>query len=116
MKIWHDEDGEKFQNSEVCFGREYKPDGSNIDVAKISIRGEFPENGGWGWLEDTHEMAVITKGEGYIETKDGGKVTIVTGDVIYVEPRKWFRWGGNFDMITPCSPAFDPSKHHLEEA
>ncbi len=37
------------------------------------------------------------------------------GDVVYIEPMEWFCWGGNMDMIVPCGPAFDPSKHKLEE-
>ena len=114
MKLWHDKDGDEFRNSDVCWGRSYQPDTDAIDIAKISIRGRFPEKG-WGWLEDTHEMAVITRGEGYALAQDGERLELKAGDVIYIEPgRKWC-WGGNFDMIVPCSPGFTPQKHHLEE-
>lgn len=114
MKIWHDDDGEAFRNSEVCFGREYKPATDKVDITKISIRGRFPETG-WGWLDDTHEMAVITRGRGYAEAKDSERFELTQGDVIYIEPgRKWC-WGGDFDMIVTCGPAFAPGKHHVEE-
>lgn len=114
MKLWHDEDGEEFRNSDVCWGREYNPGSGTIDVAKISIRGKFPETG-WGYLEEAHEMAVVLSGEGYIETKAGDHREIKQGDVVYIEPKERFRWGGNLDLIVPCGPAFDPKKHHLEE-
>ena len=114
MKKWSSEDGEEFSNSAVCFGREYNPGTGQIDVAKISIRGTYPATG-WGWLEDTHEMAVVVNGKGYTETKSGDRYELKAGDVVYIEPGERFRWGGNFDMIVPCSPTFDPDKHHLED-
>ena len=70
---------------------------------------------GWGWLEDCHEMAVITNGEGYAEKKTGEHYDLKAGDVIYIPPNTKWAWGGNFDMIVPCGPAFAPSKHHMEE-
>lgn len=115
MKVWHDEDGIEFKNSDICFGKEFKPNTDKIDVAKISIRGRFPEKG-WGWLEESHEMAVITRGQGVFMAKDGEHHDLSVGDVVYVEPGRRFAWKGDFDMIVPCGPAFEPSKHHLEEA
>lgn len=114
MKVWRDEDGEQFKNSEVCWGREYKPDTDKVDVAKIYIRDRFPASG-WGYLEESHEMAVIVRGNGYIETKDGERKELGVGDVVYIEPMRRFCWGGDMDMIVPCGPAFQPGKHHLEE-
>jgi len=115
MKVWHDKDGVEFKNSNVCFGKEFKPDTDKIDIAKISIRGRFPATG-WGYLEESHEMAVVMNGEGYIEAKDGERKELTVGDVVYIEPMKRFCWGGDFDMIVTCGPAFAPGKHHLEEA
>ena len=115
MQKWSDEDGVAFKNSDVCFGKEFQPKGTDkINVAKISIRGRFPEKG-WGYLLESHEMAVILRGAGYVETKDGEREDLVAGDVVYVEPIKRFRWGGDMDMIVPCGPAFNPAKHRLEE-
>ncbi len=116
MKKWSDNEGTEFRNSDVCFGREYKPDSDKIDIAKISIRGEFPQNGGWGCLEESHEMAVVIRGNGFIQTKKGERHELTVGDVVYIEPLEWFRWGGDMDMIVPCGPAFNPSKHKVEEA
>lgn len=116
MKVWSDEDGVEFRNSELCFGREYKPDNNSIDIAKISIRGEFPDGNRWGYLEESHEMAVVVRGQGYILTKEEGRKDLKEGDVVYVEPMTRFRWGGNMDLIVPCGPAFDPSQHKFEEA
>ncbi len=114
MKIWHDEDGVEFKNSDVCFGREYNPDCGKIDVAKIYIRGCFPERG-WGWLEESHEMAVIVRGEGFIQLKGEDPQKLSAGDVVYIESMQKFCWGGDMDMIVSCGPAFEPGKHHLEE-
>jgi len=116
MKKWSDEEGEAFENSDICYGREYAPGSGTIDVAKIFIRGEYPGAGKWGYLEEAHEMAVITRGAGFIETEAGEHYDLKTGDVVYVAPLERFRWGGDMDMIVPCGPAFDPSKHKIEEA
>lgn len=116
MKKWSDEDGEKFQNSDVCYGREYSPGSGTVDVAKISIRGAYPDVGKYGYLEEAHEMAVVVSGQGYIETKKGEHHNLKAGDVVYVEPMERFRWGGNMDLIVSCGPAFDPKKHKIEEA
>lgn len=113
MKLWHDQDGKDFANSEVCFGRGYKTGTDKIDVAKISIRGDYPE-AGWSYNESAHEMAVITRGNGWVQTKGDQKCELTTGDVVYLPPMERFRWGGDMDMIVPCGPAFDASKYHLE--
>src|SRR5690606_32517101 len=100
---------------ELCFGKEFRPKGTDkIDIAKISIRGRFPEKG-WGYLLESHEMAVVVKGEGYALAKDGERFELKQGDVIYIEPGRRWCWGGNMDMIVPCGPAFNPEKHRLEE-
>lgn len=114
MKKWSDEEGVEFRNSNLCYGREYNPGTGKVDIAKIFIRGRYPETG-WGYLEESHEMAAVVKGAGYIEIKDGERVQLVAGDVVYIEPKERFCWGGEMDMIVPCSPAFDPDKHKLEK-
>lgn len=114
MKKWSDEEGVEFRNSDICYGREYDPGVGVVDVAKIFIRGRYPASG-WGYLEESHEMVVITRGSGYIETKDGEREELIAGDVVYIEPLKRFRWDGDFDMIVPCGPAFDPAKHKYED-
>lgn len=115
MQKWSDEDGTEFSNSDTCYGREYSPGSGTVDVAKIFIRGEYPKPGKFGYLEEAHEMAVVIRGEGYIETKDGGRTDLKQGDVVYVAPMERFRWGGDMDLIVPCGPAFDPAKHKFEE-
>lgn len=116
MRKWSDKDGVEFRNSDICFGREFKPDTDKIDIAKVMIRGEFPDNNRWGYLEESHEMAVVIKGEGYILMKKGERQELETGDVVYIAPMERFRWGGDMDLIVPCGPAFDPKKHKIEES
>jgi mannose-6-phosphate isomerase-like protein (cupin superfamily) len=116
MKKWSHEEGEEFKNSDVCYGREYNPGSGTIDVAKISIRGTYPSESMWGYLEKSHEMAIVVTGEGFIESKRDGRKDLTAGDVVHVEPKERFRWGGNMDLIVPCGPAFDPSQHKMEEA
>lgn len=113
MKIWKKDTGNKFSNSDACYGYEYNPGSGKIDIATISIRARFPEKG-WGCLEESHEMAVVIEGQGYIEFRDGKRHELSKGDVVHIEPMEWFCWGGNMDMIVPCGPAFDPNKHKLE--
>ena len=116
MKKWSHAEGTEFKNSELCYGLEYKPGTGKIDIAKIMIRGDFPGNDKWGYLEDADEMAVGTRGKGYIETQKEGKVVLQEGDVVHIPALERFRWGGDMDMIVPCGPAFDPAKHKIEEA
>lgn len=115
MKKWSDEEGTEFKNSDLCYGKEFNPGSGTIDIAKISIRGEFPDNGRFGYLEEAHEMAVVIRGAGFIETKNGHRQDLKEGDVVYIEPMERFRWGGDMDLIVPCGPSFDPQKHKIEE-
>lgn len=108
MKKWSDSEGEAFRNSDVCHGRTYNPGTGTIDVAKIFIRGAYPESG-WNYSEEAHEMAVVLRGSGYIETKDGVREDLTAGDVVYIKPRN-----GDLDLIVSCGPAFDPGKYHHE--
>lgn len=114
MKHWQDGDGEDFKNSEICYGKEYDPGSGAIDVAKISIRGRFPAQG-FGYLEESYEMAVVVNGGGFIENKAGERYHLKVGDVVCVEPMERFYWDGDMDLIVPCGPAFDPDKHKLED-
>lgn len=114
MKFWKKDTGVKFSNSDICFGYEYNPESGTIDIATISIRGKYPESG-WGYVEESHEMAIVVKGSGYIETKNGERHDLNSGDVVYIEPMERFRWGGSMDLVVPCGPAFDPKKHKLED-
>ncbi|MBP9667463.1 DUF861 domain-containing protein [Candidatus Saccharibacteria bacterium] len=114
MKIWHDEDGEAFTNSDVCWGKEFNPGTGAINVAKISIRGRFPEKG-WGYNDEAHEMAIVVRGKGTIEIKGEESHDLKVGDVVYFAPQERVRWSGELDLIIPCGPAFEPGKHHVEE-
>jgi hypothetical protein len=114
MKIWKKDTGVKFINSDICYGYEYNPGSGTIDIATISIRARFPKTG-WGYLEESHEMAIVVKGEGYIQFKDGKKCVLLSGDVAYIEPMERFCWGGDMDLVVPCGPAFNPDKHKLED-
>jgi mannose-6-phosphate isomerase-like protein (cupin superfamily) len=98
MRKWSDNEGEEFRNSDLCYGREYKPNTNKTDIAKIMIRGDFPETGKWGFLEESHEMAVVIRGHGFLTTKDGDRLELEVGDVVYVEPMKRFRWGGKYGL------------------
>lgn len=114
MKFWKKDSGNRFKNSDKCFGYEYNPGNGKVDVATISIRGRFPEKG-WGYLDESHEMAFILGGKGYIKNKSGDRHDLKKGDIVYIEPLERFCWGGNIDMVVTCGPAFNPEQHHIEE-
>jgi len=115
MKYWKKDTGIKFSNSNKCFGYEYNPGSGTIDIATITIKARYPEEG-WGYLEEAHEMAIVTRGSGFIETKKSGRQELKVGDVVYIEPMERFCWGGDMDLVVPCGPAFDPSKHKYEDS
>lgn len=112
MKLNTARDGEEFRNSDVCYGRSYVAS-DQVDVAKISIRGEYPARA-WAYNEEAHEMAVIISGTGWLEVRGEQRRELAEGDVVYLSPLERFRWGGEFDMIVSCGPAFDPAKYHTE--
>lgn len=114
MKIWHNDQGEAFRNSETCWGESFTTDSDIVDVARIVIRGEYPEHG-WSYNEEAHEMVVVTVGSGSVEIKDGKTHTLTAGDVVYLAPQERFRWSGDMELVISCSPAFDASKYHVED-
>lgn len=115
MNTWKKGQGYEFKNSAMCWGEEFNADETRaINIAHVSVRGAFPEKG-WGYNEEAHEMIVVTGGEGSVQKKGEDKCELAVGDVVHFSPGERVRWEGELDLVIACSPAFDPSKHHIEE-
>ena len=115
MKIWSDDEGTEFQNSDACWGKEFQPASRRVDIAKIFVRGEYPAAKSWGYLLESSEIVVIVRGEGTICKKGEQPIPIKAGDVVSIETHEGYRWSGDLDMIIACSPAFDPKQVKIEE-
>ncbi|HEU0266390.1 MAG TPA: cupin domain-containing protein [Candidatus Saccharimonadaceae bacterium] len=112
MKIWQKGDGVHFRNSAVCFGEVFAPDGAPLDLAVVTVEGRYPESG-YIYNDEAHEMAYVAEGRGVFLAKGDNERVVSTGDVVYCEPGAHFAWRAeHMVLIIPCSPQFDPRKHH----
>ena len=116
MKIWQKGEGVQFNNSNVCFGESFAPESPPLDMAVIRVEGGYPSSG-FIYNEEAHEMVYVAEGNGQFKEKDGAWQDITSGCVVYVEPLTRFVWKSDgMTLVMPCSPQFDPTKHHEEQA
>lgn len=108
-------EGSVFQNSNHCKGVSFAAD-APLDIAVVEVSGRYPD-AGFIYNEESHEMAYVAKGQGYFKKKGEDWQLINEGDVIYFKPEERFAWKSDgMTLVMPCSPQFDPNKHHEEEA
>jgi mannose-6-phosphate isomerase-like protein (cupin superfamily) len=106
--------GVEFENSSTCRGVGFAERGAPLDLAHISIRGRYPENG-WAMNDIIHEMGWIASGRGSLMIKGGDAQPLQKGDVVLIKPKESFAWEGEMDIIIACSPPFDSQQYNIEE-
>lgn len=115
MKIWKKDTGFQFRNSDNCYGEAFAETDASLDLAVIEITGRYPDTG-YIYNDEAHEMAYVSQGQGYFKQKDGEWQQLDMGDVVYFAPGERVAWKSeNMTIVVPCSPQFDPDKHHEEE-
>lgn len=115
MKVWNKGAGMQFRNSDTCYGEVFAIEGVPLDMAVIEITGRYPE-AGYIYNDEAHEMAYVSQGGGYFKQKGGEWQALNVGDAVYFAPGERVAWKAeNMTVVIPCSPQFDPAKHHEEE-
>lgn len=107
-------DGIPFQNSDTCKGISFAVSDAPLDIATIIISGRYPETG-WAMNDECHEMVVISRGHGRLLLRDGLETVLAAGDAVTVEPKQWFAWDGDMDIVMACQPAFNSGQYNVEE-
>lgn len=88
--------------------------GTAMNVARIRLRGRYPETG-WSVNEISKELCYIFEGSGTLFV-EGEAYSIAPGDVFLIEPGERFYWDANVDMLVPCTPAWTATQYrHIEE-
>lgn len=114
MRIWQKGEGMQFRNSDGCYGEAFAEDATSLDLAVIEITGRYPDTG-YIYNDEAHEMAYVSQGQGYFRQKGDEWRHLNTGDVVYFAPGERVAWkSDSMTIVVPCSPQFDPAKHHEE--
>ena len=79
----------------------------------VKLKGRYPDK---GRVVNTvcKELAYITKGSGKIVV-EGQEINFSSGDLILIEPGERYYWEGNFEIFSPCVPAWYPKQHQEVE-
>ncbi|MEK7648623.1 MAG: cupin domain-containing protein [Patescibacteria group bacterium] len=104
MKIIHQDETRKVQNSRQCRVYEYPLEDKDINGAFVKITGREPDEGRVVNLV-CKELAYVISGSGIIVIEDK-EIKFKVGDLILIEPGEKFFWNGNMDLFLPCSPAW----------
>lgn len=115
MKIWKKGTGFKFRNSDDCHGEAFAEESALLDLAIIEVTGRYPDKG-YLYNDEAHEMAYVSRGQGYFKQKGDEWQLLNVGDVVYFAPGERVAWRSeSMTIVVPCSPQFNPAKHHEEE-
>ena len=106
--------GEAFKNSPTCEGVAFADSEAPNDMAKIEIKGRYPESG-WAFNEAAHEMVFVARGIGSLAIKGEDVISLSEGRAASVAPGKRFAWEGDMTLIMSCSPPFNPNQYKVEE-
>ena len=109
MEIIRAEESHTLRTSNTCVATEYPTSSTDINIARIEIRGRFPEKGVM-WNTEVEEIVYVEKGEGLVSIGGVGTEIKIGDVVLYHKDEKVF-WEGTLTLITACTPAWSPSQH-----
>jgi mannose-6-phosphate isomerase-like protein (cupin superfamily) len=109
MKIIHENQTEKFKNSDTCIATEYPLGDKDINVAFVEVSERYPAKGRVT-NEKCKELAYIMEGSGKIVV-EGKEIELNEKDLILLEPGESYYWEGNMKMLVSCAPAWHPEQH-----
>ena len=104
MKVIHQDETEKVQNSKNCSVYEYPLGDKDINGAFVKLTGREPDDGRVVNLV-CKELAYVINGSGIIVIDDK-EIKLKTGDLVLIEPGEEFFWNGNMELFLPCAPAW----------
>ena len=102
-------DAIKHENSSQCTVYEYPTESAEMSIGVAEISGRYPDEG-YALNHICSEMGYVLEGKGRLVT-ERQQMDLSPGDVVYIPPGEKFYWEGNFKMILPTSPAWNPEQH-----
>jgi len=101
----------KFENDAVM-SWEYEMQNANLNVAPISIKGRYPDNGFTCNLK-SDAIVHILDGTGIIGLKDGSSVALAKNDQLHLAVGDFYYFEGDLDIIYAASPGWttEQTKH-----
>ncbi len=109
MKIVSKSKANNFNNSEVCFGKEYSLGDKDINGAVIEVKGRYPDKGRVV-NEECKELVYVLEGEGKLVV-EGKETSFKSGDMILLFPNEKYFWEADCEILTVCNPAFYSEQH-----
>lgn len=86
MKIWEQNRGMSFENSDVCKGENYNLEHAKLDTARIIIRGRYPADESL-YDSASDEVVYFASGDGTIKV-NGVKQELLPGDIILQQTKE----------------------------
>ena len=112
MKIIRAEESHLMQNGKSCTATEYPTSSPNINIARITISGRFPETGVM-WNTAVEEIVYVEGGSGKVVI-DAIEVILKKGDVVSYQKNERVFWQGEMTLLIACTPAWTPDQHRVE--
>lgn len=111
MEIVKYEDTIKKDNSENCQVIEYLMKDKDIDCARATIMGRYPDKG-YSINEKCKELIHVISGSGIIAIEDQ-IISFKEKDTILINSGEKFYWNGNCEVIMSCSPTFSTDQYKV---
>lgn len=83
--------------------------GVDANVARVELRGRYPEKG-QAVNTECDEIVYVNRGNGTLFSV-GGEVDFKEGDSLCIEKGEAYAWEGKCELIIYCNPAFTPEQH-----
>ena len=97
------------RNADSCVAFEYDTNTPDINIARIEVKGRYPEVGSMVNTEVT-ELVYVVKGSGSVVV-NGKHVLLAEGDVVSILAGEQVHWEGDMSLIIACSPAWYPEQY-----
>ncbi|HEY0948227.1 MAG TPA: cupin domain-containing protein [Candidatus Paceibacterota bacterium] len=112
MKIIRKNEAGRFENAGTCTAFEYETGGSDINVARIEIRGRYPVEGN-AINKAVRELVYVTEGSGVVSV-NGIESKLSQGDVVTIEKGEAVFWEGELTLVIACTPAWTPEQYVID--
>lgn len=111
MRYLHSSGVREKRNNDQCIVFEYPLAHEKIDIARVEIRGRYP-NEGFATNRESTELAYVLEGSGIVIIGNE-EIILGAGDVVLIEPSEKFFWQGNMKLLLSCSPAWHPEQYEF---
>lgn len=112
MKIVRMSEASRYESAPTCIAFEYETGGSDINVARVEIRGRYPVEGS-AVNNEVRELVYVIKGSGTV-CIDGVTLKLSEGDVVAIEKGEAVFWEGELTLVIACAPAWAPEQYVID--